>query len=298
MNLSRKISSLAGYIRSLSQLSDTANRLDRLFNLQKAQFVQELLRSDIRLVDPRSLNRFEFQLFSQSGQDGILAEIFRRLGMNKGTFVEFGVGVGDGFETNTAALLLQGWLGLWIEASRAACEIIGKNFAAMIAQKRLQIKESFVTAENIAGLLCEAKIPSDFDLLSIDIDGNDLWVWKALHDFKPKCVVIEYNSYFPAHIDWTMPYNGTHVWDGSIEFGASAKALAHVGAERGYNLVACDTTGSDCFFVRADLCGDLFAGPFTAEQWHHPMRYFLINRPGYPRRLRIPFSEIASVGNP
>jgi hypothetical protein len=297
MNLSRKLSSLLRLIKSLSQVNEAANRLDRVFNLHKAQFVHELLRSDGRLSDPRCLNRFESQLFSQSGQDGILSEIFRRLGVTSGTFVEFGVGAGDGFETNTTALLLEGWQGLWIEASDEACDVMGRNFAAVIQQKRLQIKQAFVTADNIATLLSEAKIPAHIDLLSIDIDGNDLWVWKALRDFKPKCVVIEYNSYIPMHLDWTMPYNESYVWDGSIEFGASSKALARVGAEMGYNLVGCDTTGSDCFFVRKDLCADLFAGPFTAEQWHHPMRYFLINRPGYPRRLRVPFSATGSGRN-
>ena len=249
-----------------------------------------MLRSDERLADTRCLNRYEAQLFSQSGQDGILAEIFRRLNVEKGSFVEFGVGVGDGFETNTTALLLQGWSGLWIEADPVACGKIKRNFSSMIAQRRLRLTQAFVTAENIASLLSAADIPTDLDLLSIDIDGNDAWAWRALTSVRPKCVIIEYNAYFPAGVDWVMPYSANHEWNGSIEFGASAKALERTGARLGYKLVACDTTGSDCFFVRDDLCDDRFAGPFTAEQWFHPMRYSLINRPGYPRRMRTPFS--------
>ncbi len=294
--IKRLVSSAIYHTRALARLPEVANRLDRLFNLERETFRQDLLRNDPRLRDPRCLNRFEFQLFSQSGQDGIIAEIVRRLGVSSGTFVEFGVGVGDGFETNTTALLSQGWSGMWIEASGDACSKIGANFGQVLASRRLKLKQSFVTAENIAGLLQEGGIEREFDLLSIDIDGNDLYVWKALKEFRPKLVVIEYNSYFPEWVDWTMPYRPTYEWDGSIEFGASALALARAGDELGYRLVACDLTGSDCFFVRADLCNDRFVGPFDTAQWYQPMRYYLINRPGYPRRLHEPFAAFSAGG--
>jgi len=288
--MKRLLSSAANHVRELSRLPEIVNRLDRLFNLERERLLRDILREDPRLADPRCLNRFEFQLFSQSGQDGILAEIFRRLGISGGTFVEFGVGVGDGFETNTAALVLQGWSGLWIEASTEACGRIESNFSDVLKSGRLRLQRSFVTAENIAALLSEGGIRPDFELLSIDIDGNDLHVWKALREARPKCVVIEYNPYFPESLDWTMLYRPDHTWDESIEFGASALALVRAGEELGYRLVGCDLTGSDCFFVRTDLCGDKFVGPFTAQQWYQPMRYHLISRPGYPRRLHGPFA--------
>jgi hypothetical protein len=266
-------------------ISEVNNRLDRLSQITGEALRRQIVETDARLADPRALNHFEAQLFSQSGQDGILAELFRRLGVNVGTFVEFGVGVGGGFETNTTALLLQGWRGLWIEASEAAVAEIATSFREVIDGGRLRVKRSLVTPNNIAGLLRDGGIEPGFDLLSIDIDGNDLHVWQALREHQPKAVVIEYNSFFPATIDWCMPYDPPHGWDGTIEFGASSLALERAGAEFGYKLVACDITGSDCFFVRNDLCGDRFIGPHSAAQWHHPMRYYLITRSGYTRRL-------------
>lgn len=291
MSLGRKLDSAAKAVQSMQKMDAAADRLERLFHIERARFVQELLASDARLVDPRCLNRFEFQVFSQCGQDGILAEIFRRLGVGRGLFVEFGVGAGDGFETNTVNLLLQGWRGVWMEASPEGCSTIRRNFADVLREGRLRLDQTFVTVDSIAASFESAKVPREFDLLSIDIDGNDPWIWKTLGAFKPKCVSIEYNAYFPAAQEWIMPYRADHAWEASIEYGASAKAMERIGLELGYRLVACDLAGCDCFFVREDLCGDLFAAPFTAEQWHHPARHFLVSRPGHARRLHEPFSS-------
>ena len=273
------------------QLAKLADRTERMFHLERERALREIVQADPRLADPRSLNRFEHQLFSQCGQDGIIGEIFRRLGTTKGFFVEFGVGAGDGFETNTTNLLLQGWSGLWIEASDEGCATIRRNFSSVLKSGQLRLHQAFLNRDNIADIFRQAQVPTSFDLLSIDIDGNDLWMWQALRDFKPACVSIEYNSHFPARQDWVLPYRADHTWPVSMEYGASAKAIERVGTELGYRLVACDLTGCDCFLVRADLCADHFAGPFTAEQWHHPVRHYLIGRPGHARRLHEPFSS-------
>jgi hypothetical protein len=285
------MNSVAKSVRSLQKLDETTDRLDRLFQIERAKLSQEVLSTDARLADPRCLNRFEYQVFSQCGQDGIIAEIFRRLAVERGFFVEFGVGAGDGFETNTVNLLLQGWRGVWMEASAEACGTIRRNFEDVLREGRLRLEQTFVTVDNIADSFARAGIPTEFDLLSIDIDGNDPWIWQALRSYKPKCVSIEYNAYFPAQQEWIMPYRAEHAWEATIEYGASARSLERIGTELGYRLVACDIAGCDCFFVRSDLCGEHFAPPFTAPQWHHPARHFLVSRPGHARRLHEPFSS-------
>lgn len=296
MSLSQKLSAAAKAVRAMQKLDDTADRLERLFHIERERLVRELLRTDERLADPRCLNRFEHQVFSQCGQDGIIAEIFRRLDVRAGFFVEFGVGAGDGFETNTVNLLLQGWSGVWMEASAEACATIRRNFAHPLRDGRLRLEQTFVTAENIAGAFAAAGVAKEFDLLSIDIDGNDPWIWKALGAFRPKCVSIEYNAYFPARQEWIMPYRADHVWEATMEYGASAAALERIGAELGYRLVACDLAGCDCFLVRADLCDERFAPPYTAAQWWQPARHFLVSRPGHARRLHEPFASRGGAG--
>lgn len=291
MPLFSTLRSLRRHVRAISRLDDTANRMEQLFQLERERALREAVTNDARLADPRSLNRFEHQLFSQCGQDGILAEIFRRLGVAGGVFAEFGVGAGDGFETNSTALLLRGWRGFWFEGSPEASAILRQHFAKPLASGQLRLECAFLTRENIADLFAQAGVPEELDLLSIDVDGNDVWLWEALRNLRPKCVSIEYNSHFPAGLDWRMPYRANHVWAGTMEYGASATAIERAGAALGYQLVACDLAGCDAFLVRNDLCDDRFAGPFTAEQWQHPCRHYLIGRPGHARRLTAPFAE-------
>ena len=290
MNPFSALSRLGAALRDLHRVNELADRSQRLFLLERERALREIRASDPRLADPRSLNHFEHQVFSQCGQDGILAEIFRRLGVARGAFVEFGVGAGGGFETNTTNLLLQGWSGVWLEADTDACAELRRHFATPMAEGRLRLAQAFLDRDNIAGHFESAGVPREFDLLSIDVDGNDLWLGQALRAFRPRCVSIEYNAHFPAGQAWTMPYHADHVWNATMEYGASAKAVELAGAALGYRLVACDLAGCDAFLVREDLCGDRFAGPFTAEQWHHPCRHYLIGRPGHARRLREPFA--------
>jgi hypothetical protein len=239
-------------------------------------------------LDPRELLLHGHRCFSQNAEDGMLDELFRRIGTGPRHFVEFGVG--NGLENNTMALLLAGWSGLWIEASPASARAIREGFAPAIAAGRLTLVESFVTAENIEGLLRGAGVPADLDLLSIDIDGNDYWVWKALGAFRPRAVVIEYNASLGPTARLARPYDPAFVWDGTSAFGASLAALAALGEAKGYALVGCDAAGVNAFFVRQDLVGDRFVAPFTAARHYQPPRYGPTGA-GHPPRF-APFQEV------
>ncbi len=235
-----------------------------------------------RYADPRHLAHFEAQVFSQNGEDGIIAEILRRIGTTDRFFVE--IGAGHGIEGNTVYLLRKGWKGIWIEADPRAVRSIRTQFSAELETGQLRAVNSFVTRENAPDLLHQARVPPEFDLLSIDVDRNTSHVWRALSAFRPRVLVIEYNASIPPTDEWEVPYDANAVWDESSYFGASLKTLERVGAERGYVLVGCERTGLNAFFVRADAARDHFSGPLTAEACYEPPRYFLTREWGHPRR--------------
>jgi hypothetical protein len=235
------------------------------------------LRLNPRYGEPRRLQRHAFQVNSQNGEDGIIHEIFRRIGTRDRVFAE--VGVGNGVQNNTAFLLSQGWEGFWIDGN-------GAFLHAISARKDLQggcLKSlvSFVTKENVAGSFGQLGVPKEFDLLSLDIDQNTFYIWEALYEFTPRAVVVEYNAVIPPDIDWKVQYAGDRAWDGTQNFGASLKAFEMLGNRLGYSLVGCDIIGSNAFFVRRDLVGDKFAEPFTAENHYEPPRYAYCYRRGH-----------------
>jgi hypothetical protein len=227
-----------------------------------------------RYANPKCLTRHGFQAFSQFDEDGIIAEIFRRIGPQSRTFVE--IGVGDGLENNTCFLLLQGWRGHWIEASEAHCRLIRDKFGPQLADGQLSLHEQFVTAKNIDSILMGAGVPADLDLLSIDIDGNDYWVYEAITSIRPRVLVLEYNPAYGPSDAMTIACDPKFVWQVSTYYGASLKAWELLCREKGYRLVGCGFAGVNAFFVQESCCGDHFAEPFTAEQHFEPARYELL----------------------
>ena len=271
----------------LEQLSRLLRDLDSHFNggrqLQIEDYLARQLYSNPYYLEGKRLNRFEYQVFSQFGEDGILAEIFNRIGTTNNYFIEFGVE--NGTECNTTNLLLKGWKGLWIEGSNEHCTAVQNSFKNKIANGELTCLNSFITADNIQDLFRKANAPTEPDLISIDIDRNDYHVWNAITDYQPRVVVIEYNSIFRPGDHFIVPYDSTAVWDGSSNFGASLQSYYELGLKKDYNLVGCGFSGVNAFFVRKDLVADLFHSPFTPETHYEPPRYFLYRKSGHYRKL-------------
>lgn len=264
-----------------ARIKQIQQQLDNLCQLELDRRLDELL-SLPRYEDPKRLARYEHKVFSQTGEDGILAEIFRRIGSSSRFFVE--CAPGDGIENNTHYLLTLGWKGHWFELAPKNVKAIRGNFAAQIAAGSLGVHSVQVTRENIEALLDRAHVPPELDLLSIDIDGNDYWVWQKIERYRPRAVVIEYNSTFPPECDWTMNHDPHAGFDGSTKFGASLLALERLGVEKGYNLVGCTLSGTNAFFVREELLHDLFCSPYTAANHYEPPRYYLgARRAGHSR---------------
>jgi hypothetical protein len=133
------------------------------------------------------------------------------------------------------------------------------------------IKEEFITAENINHLFRKYDVPKNFDLLSIDIDGNDLWVWKAIEDdWAPRVVVIEFNGCIPCGVSKTIEYNPKHTFQKNDYYGASFEALKKLGKEKGYVLIY-QLRDTNMFFVRKDLVDRQdFNVSYRHTQYHPP----------------------------
>jgi hypothetical protein len=173
------------------------------------------------------------QWWAQHGEDKICSELFEAIGETNRVAVEFGAL--DGWHhSNTAHFRGIGWQGyLWDSGPLDPI-----------------VAPAVITAENVNAIFEAAGVPEQFDLLSIDIDGNDLWVWKAIR-YQPRVVIIEYNPKWGVGKSRTVPYDPARRWDGTDFYGASARALVRLGKEKGYTLAA--VTRSNLIFVRAGL---------------------------------------------
>lgn len=273
------------FIKRITQIRNTLNHVVKKIEddkgLKVTQFLSDNLFSNPKYVNSKRLNKHEYQVFSQNGEDGIISEIFNRIGTTNKYFIEFGVE--NGLECNSTNLLYKNWSGLWIEGSTKYYKEVTTRFKDLIDNGRLKIQNEFITAENIESLFDKASAPVELDLLSIDIDYNDYYVWKAIEKYKPRVVVIEYNSVFRPDTRFVVKYNATRMWDKSSYYGASLLALEKLGEEKGYCLVGCVFTGNNAFFVRKDLIGDLFEAPYTAENHYEPNRDFLLYKAGHPK---------------
>lgn len=284
IDLFRGIYSNLPVVRELYKIHEELKQLKCIENIRlKAELDAQTARllQDPRYAAPRSLSRYASQAFSQSGEDGIISEIFRRIGTHSRTFLE--IGIGNGLENDTVALLAyQQWRGHWVDGNSANVELIRRHFAKPVADGRLQVEQSFVTAANVVDLLQRLGVPEEPDLFSLDIDRNTYSVWEALPQLRPRVAVVEYNATVPPEIDWKVNYVSDRGWNGTSYFGASLKAFELLGRRLGYNLVGCTLNGVNAFFVREDLCGGNFEQPYSAEHHYEPPRYYLTYRTSHP----------------
>jgi hypothetical protein len=206
----------------------------------------------------RYLADAEFRAFSQWGEDGIIDWLIERLPQTPPTFVEFGVE--DYRESNTRLLLfLRNWRGLVLDGS-------SENIADITRQEiywrfDLTAKCAFINKENINGLMSTVGFGGEIGLLSIDIDGNDYWVWEAIDAIEPVIVVCEYNAVFGDVNQLSVPYNPdfqrTVAHSSNLYFGASLPALIRLGKQKGYEFVGTNSSGCNAFFIRKHLADQI-----------------------------------------
>lgn len=199
----------------------------------------------------------EFKVFSQWGEDGIISYLVNNVDIENNFFIEFGVE--NYLESNTRFLLKKfNWSGLIIDSSQKNIDYIKKD--KIYWQHDINALCEFISRENINKIFLENISQKNIGLLSIDIDGNDYWVWKAITTIDPSIVVIEYNSILGSSKNYTVPYsknferNKTHY--SNLYYGASLPALVKLGKEKGYALVTCNSAGNNAFFVKENLLND------------------------------------------
>ncbi|WP_420422354.1 hypothetical protein [Simkania sp.] len=184
------------------------------------------------------LAQYEKSVFSQCGEDGVIEKIFQLIGTSSKYYVEFGAMDGHAYSNTKYLREFKGWAGLLMD-----CEY--EDFS-------INLHKHLITAENINELFEMHNVPNDLDLLSIDVDGNDFYIWLALNEkYRPRLVVIEYNPNYIPPIDCVIPYNPTHRWDRTRYFGASITAFYKIGLQKKYTLVYAG--GGNLYFIPDEL---------------------------------------------
>jgi hypothetical protein len=212
----------------------------------------------LRNVPPATLRDAEFRVFSQFGEDGIIQYLIQRVEIENEVFVEFGVE--DYSEANTRFLLVHdNWRGLVMDGGGAHEAFLKRT--GLDWRHDIEGKTAFVDRDNINGLISSAGIEGDIGLLSVDIDGNDLWVLEAIDVVSPRILVVEYNSNFGPEAAVTVPYDlrferGRAHWS-HLYWGASLAGLNRLARRKGYILVGGNSAGNNAFWVREDVAGAL-----------------------------------------
>ena len=207
-----------------------------------------------------SLRDAKFKVFFQFGDDGIIQYLIHRLAPLPDSFVEFGV---ENYrESNTRFLLLNNnWRGLVLDGNQKCIDEIQHD--EIYWRHTLTAKRAWITRDNINELLRESGYSGSIGLLSVDIDGNDYWVWEKLDVVDPAMVIVEYNSAFGPDLAVTIPYDPKFVrhrahYSGQF-WGASLAALDLLARRKGYALIGCNSAGNNAYFIRNDKIGTLRA---------------------------------------
>ena len=204
-----------------------------------------------------SIREYEFRVFSQWGEDGIIQFLTRNVAIRRKTFVEFGVE--NYVESNTRFLLVNNnWSGLVMDSNDKYIRYIKED--PIYWKYNLKAVCEFVHRGNINQILTGNGLSGDTGLLSIDVDGNDYWIWEAIDVATPAIVVIEYNHRFGPERAVTIPYDRSFIREkaphSNIYYGASLAALCLLGNRKGYAFVGCNSAGNNAFFVRKDVKPD------------------------------------------
>lgn len=216
----------------------------------QAQILSELFQNKQIIND---LSEIEFSVYSQWGEDGIIDWLLNHLDNIPSTFVEFGV---ENYrEANTRLLVtMRNWKGLVVDGSTISIQDIQSQ--QLYWKHSIKAVQCFITADNIQDTICDNGFSGNVGVLSIDIDGNDYWVWKAIDCINPVIVICEYNAVFgdlhPITVPYTPEFRRNIAHSSNLYFGASIKALQDLANEKGYTFIGTNRNGVNAFFVRND----------------------------------------------
>ena len=250
-NSIKNILKVGNLVRDIDQIKQALGRIEN---------------RQIKLTAAKDLQSHEFKVSSQNGEDGIIQFLIEHIEIANPVFIEFGVE--NYTECNTKFLLTNNnWSGLVIDGSQENINQIVKS--TIYWKHNLKAANAFITKENVNDLFRQNGLEGEIGLLSVDIDGNDYWVWQAIDSVNPAIVVTEYNYRFGKDRAVTVPYDEkffrTDAHYSNIYYGASLKALVNLGKQKGYAFVGCNTFGNNAFFIREDLKPDYIKELSVAE---------------------------------
>jgi hypothetical protein len=237
---------------------DKVGKLDQLdlLSLRVDQAIEALGRVESRQLSGERgpLERHEFRVYSHAGEDGIIQFLVHNIPVPSRTFIEFGVE--DYREANTRFLLSKDhWTGLVMDGSEANIERVRAD--PLYWNSSLTALATFVTRENVNEVITSAGFEGDLGLLSVDVDGNDYWIFDAISMVQPAIAVVEYNHRHGPTRSTTIAYDPGFVrrqTDASwLWSGASLKALVLAAERKSLAFVGCNSFGNNAFFVREDL---------------------------------------------
>ena len=238
-------------VEQLERLQRSVVKLERTHRIVSA-VARRTFFDGIDLPPSKLLRSRRFGVVSQNEEDGLLLEIFRQIGITNRRFVEIGCGVNGG---NSGFLAQEcGWNGLMIDAQQAAVDTVAIRYATedVIAECHK------MSRENINTVLGKAGFTGEIDLLSVDVDGNDFWLWDALTVCRPRVVIIEYNYLLGSTVAATIPYDPAFFIKAAptrVYRGASLEAMVRLGRRKGYRLISSERINA--VFLRDDVPSDL-----------------------------------------
>jgi hypothetical protein len=223
----------------------------------------------------RNLRDYEFKVFSQWGEDGIIQHLCKSVSVKHKTFIEFGVE--SFFESNCRFLQMKdNWSGFVIDGSSENIQKLKDSY--FYWKYDLHAIAAFITRENIKEIVEQSGFDEDLGILSIDLDGNDYYVLEAIDSFKPRILICEYNAVFGGTRKISIPYdpafNRTKSHYSNLYFGASLAAITQLATKRGYSLIGTNSAGVNAFYIRNDLlteklevlsCADVYSPSLVRE---------------------------------
>ena len=247
---------------------------------------------------PNRLTAQRFRGMSQNEEDGITLALLREIGPGSNRFVEIGCGDNGG---NSGFLALEcGWSGLMLDGDASRIAVA----RALYGGGPVSVVQAWITRESIDDVIKTHGLDGEIDLLSIDIDGNDYWIWDAIHACRPRVVIVEYNSLFGADLAVTIPYEESfnHKKYGKGYYGASLQALTHLAGRKCYRLVAVEPRGVNAFFLRNDVAPHVPAcdarasfRSFDKMSYHNIMRKAEADPVAYFSKRGLPLVDVTKA---
>lgn len=247
------------------------NRMSAAVQIKQVQLYQKY-QQDAKKDTLPNIQDTGFRVFSQFEEDGILLYIFSLIGMTHKTFIE--IGSDDGVNSNSANLYFHfGWHGLFLDGNPKSIKR-GKKFFAKYPHPwfyKPTFINAMITRKNINELITKANLKGEIGLLSIDIDGNDYWIWDKIEVVEPQVVIIETHIEFGLN-NIVVPYDENYVYPGKhpIYHGASPVAMVNLAKRKGYRLVAANQYGFNLIFVKNGLVDDLIPEVDVENLLTHP----------------------------